>query len=105
MIVDTEIEPPGLDDDEDEGPDRLGVHCGLIEADDTRRAAIVHLPPDADDETVADAMIAAMRGAAALRGPQLLEALRRRLWESRPGPASRGDIRTRPPHNEGHPTD
>lgn len=76
----TELEPPGLDDDSDE-PDEpcLAIGVWIGEADDTRRAALTNLAPDAPDEVVAHAMVRCMEGAAALRGPGLVEALRWRM--------------------------
>lgn len=75
--VDTEIEPPGLDGDEDaEDEPHIAITCAMQEADDTRRAAYSAVAPDADDVTIAAAMVETMVGAAAMRGPALVEALR-----------------------------
>lgn len=79
MDVETEIEPPGLDADEDYDPDCIRVHTALWEADDTRRAAYSAVLLDADDDTIAAAMVETVIGAAAMRSPQLVEALRRRM--------------------------
>ncbi|MGH9287105.1 MAG: hypothetical protein ACRD0V_02205 [Acidimicrobiales bacterium] len=57
----------------------MGVHAAVFEVDGTRRAAMTHLPADADTETLADAMVECMLGAAAMRGPELAEAVRHRI--------------------------
>ena len=78
--VETEIEPPGLDPEEPDEPPEISVTVWLNEADGTRRqSAVWGLPPDATDEQLADALIAALRGAAANRGPGLAAAVERRI--------------------------
>jgi len=78
--VETEVEPPGLPlDPDDDGDPCIGVYCLLGEADETRRAAFAFVPVDAGDDQIAEAMVETMLGAAAMRGPVLLAALRRRV--------------------------
>lgn len=78
--VETEIEPPGLDLDEDDGDrDGVSVHVGLFEVDGTRRAAYALVPGDATDDDLAAALVDCLFGAAACRGPSLAEAVARQL--------------------------
>lgn len=78
--VETDIEPPGLDSDEGgDGPPYVTVHVALVESDGTRRAGYAGVPVDSTDDGLADAMIACLRGAAAMRGPGLVAAVERRL--------------------------
>lgn len=79
--VETEIEPPGLDFDDDDGHDSTVVHVAVVELDGTRRAGYASVPGDASDDDLADCLVAALRGAAACRGPGLVAALNRRLGE------------------------
>lgn len=78
--IHTELQPPGLDgDQDDDGPPRLMVVAWVSEADDTDRAGVTNLAPDADDTAIADAMVRCMEGAAAMRSPGLLAVLRQRM--------------------------
>lgn len=81
MDLQTEIEPPGLDlDEDDDGEPYVGVHVALIEHDGTRRAGYGGIPASADDpDTVAAALIDALVGVAATRGPELHAAVARRI--------------------------
>lgn len=85
MQIDTEIEPPGLDlDEEDDGGEPYtAVHVAIIEADGTRRAGYGGAPGTADDEAVASVLVDAIHAVAAARGPGLSAALARRLKEPR----------------------
>lgn len=76
--VGLELEPPGLDDDEPTQP-LMAVWVMVMETDETRRSATTYLPPDADDATMADAMVRCMLGAALTRSPGLLVAVRDRM--------------------------
>lgn len=78
--IHTELVPPGLDDQED-GPPRLMIGAWLNEGDDTTRAGVTSLDPDADDASIADAMVRCMEAAAAMRGPTLWVALWQRMRE------------------------
>lgn len=78
--VETVVEPPGLDHlTEDDGDPYICVHAALIEADGTRRAGYAGVPADATDAELVDALVACVRGVAAMRGPGLVAAVEGRL--------------------------
>lgn len=58
--VETEIQPPGLDDED--GEPILAIMCCTAEGDDTRRSGYVALDPGADDAAIVAAMVEAMIG-------------------------------------------
>lgn len=72
--VELGIEPPGFDDDDPLEP-YISVFTSIIEPDETRRIASATLPPDADDETIADVLVRSAIGAAMTRSPTLYEAV------------------------------
>lgn len=78
-MIETELEPPltPLDDEDDEPTFTIAVV--LREADGTGKSAYIAMPPDADNEQIADQLIQATIAAAGLRSPALAEAVRNRL--------------------------
>lgn len=76
--VDTSIEPPVFEEEDDGDNERVAVHCSLFELDGTYRNANTGVVGD-DDESVAEAIIQAIQGLAAMRGPGLQAAISRRL--------------------------
>lgn len=80
--IETEIEPPDLDEDEEGGDPYTTVHVAIVESDGTRRAGYGGSPGNADDDTVAAVIVDAVRAVAASRGPGLVAALDRRLRET-----------------------
>lgn len=84
MNTEVEIEPPGLDfDEDDDGEPYTTVHVAIIEMDGTRRAGYGGVPGDATDETMAAALVDALYAVAASRGPGLTTALKLRLEQAR----------------------
>jgi hypothetical protein len=78
--VDTEIEPPGLPQNEPDGPvEHTAVHVVVFEQDGTRRAAYGALPGIAEDAPLAGVIVDCVRGCAATRGPDLVAAVERLL--------------------------
>lgn len=78
--IETEIEPPGLDFDEDDDDDEgVSAYVGVTEMDGTRRAGYGHTPGDATDTEVATMLVDCLVAAAAARGPGLSEAVRREM--------------------------
>lgn len=77
--IQTDIEPPLPEEDDGDGEPRVGVYVSLIEADDTRRCALTHLPADAPDDHLADALVRALIGTATMRSPGLMAAVRARM--------------------------
>ena len=78
--IDGDIEPPGLDTDEDDdGDPYTGVHITIVEHDGTRRAGYGGIPGNASDTDVAAALTAGLRAVAASRGPGLVRAVRAQL--------------------------
>lgn len=78
MDVETSIEPPVFEAEDDDRPS-VFVAANLIENDGTYRNANATVPGEATNEQLADALIACVRGAAAMRGPGLVAAVERRL--------------------------
>jgi hypothetical protein len=81
-VIDVEayIEPPDLEDGpDDEGRPTIGLYVNLLEGDGTYRTAHIHVDAEATDTEVADALISCIQGVAAMRGPGLVEAIRRKL--------------------------
>lgn len=80
MDVETLIEPPGLTDDtpDDDRP-TIYLHVCLYEGDGTNRAGSINVDATATDTELADALIAAVRGCATMRGPGLATAINNRL--------------------------
>ncbi|MGH4011556.1 MAG: hypothetical protein ACRDTH_25890 [Pseudonocardiaceae bacterium] len=78
--VETSIEPPDLDEEEDGDQPRLHVAVWLTELDGTTRAASMWIPADsATDRQIAGALVRCVRGCAAIRGPGLVTAVERRI--------------------------
>lgn len=74
--VETSVEPPGLVTDEPEEP-AVAVSVFVREADDTFRSGYAVINGQSTDEQIAEALIACMRGVAAMRGPGLIAAVQR----------------------------
>jgi len=82
-VIETEVEPPlpDLDDDEDDGPEGIGAYVTIGEPDGTRRGAAGVVPPDSGDDRIAEMLVGAMLAAADLRGPGLRQAVVTRMAE------------------------
>lgn len=74
------IEPPGLaPDEDDEGRPSTGAYVAINEVDDTHRTAFMSADGEADDDALADILCRAALGAAQMRGPGTVRALRRAM--------------------------
>jgi hypothetical protein len=78
--TETTVEPPELAAHEDTGGGEpyIGIQLSIDEDDGTIRKATNDVRTD-DDDVIADAILNAVRGIAALRGPGLQLALAKRL--------------------------
>jgi hypothetical protein len=73
------IDPPG-DDEEPEDIPRLSIHTSLWEPDGTSKSAAVNVVADgATVDQIAEALIQAMVGVAAMHSPGVLAAVKYRL--------------------------
>lgn len=78
--IETTVEHLDLDEPyEGDGEPDVDVTVWLTDADNTQRTSHVLLPGDPDDGQIAEALIDAVRGLAASRGPGLAAAVERRL--------------------------
>jgi len=80
--IETEIEPPIFDTNDEDPTPTIGISANVFEVDGTYRGGNVQAPADADDDTIAAHLVAAIRAVAALRGPGLESALARLLVDS-----------------------